>query len=98
MTNWKSQQIEGKYYLQFETDDKEKYRLVEEAAQMAIDGIKAICGTCAYAKHTTFGRSKIYVECTNQEHIEKFCKREIAKKRARTTRACKCYKMTELKK
>jgi hypothetical protein len=37
-TEWKSQQADGKYYLQFETDNKEKYMLVEKAAQMAIDG------------------------------------------------------------
>ena len=37
-TSWNSQQANGKYFLQFETDDKEKYKLVEKAAQMAIDG------------------------------------------------------------
>ena len=38
-TNWKSQQGNGIYSLQFETDDIEKYKLVEKASQMAIDGI-----------------------------------------------------------
>lgn len=37
-TFWKSQQGCGRYCLQFETEDKEKYRLIERAAQMAIDG------------------------------------------------------------
>ena len=37
-TWWNSQQGEGEYSLQFGTDDKEKYKLVEKAAQMAIDG------------------------------------------------------------
>ena len=37
-TEWKAQQGDGKYRLQFETDDKEKYKLVEKAAQMAVDG------------------------------------------------------------
>ena len=37
-TSWKSQQGDGKYALQFETDDKEKYKTVEKAAQRAIDG------------------------------------------------------------
>jgi hypothetical protein len=37
-TSWKSQQSKGRYALQFETDDKEKYKLVEKAAQMAMDG------------------------------------------------------------
>lgn len=37
-TSWKSQQGNGKYCLQFETSDREKYKLVERASQMAIDG------------------------------------------------------------
>lgn len=37
-TNWKAQQSAGDYRLQFQTDDKEKYKLVEKAAQMAVDG------------------------------------------------------------
>ncbi len=37
-TSWKSQQGDGEYALQFETDNKEKYKLVEKAAQMAVDG------------------------------------------------------------
>ena len=53
----------------------------------------AKCGTCAYAKPTTFGKSKCYVECTNKEHIEKFCRyRKISLKRQRTTPACIDYK------
>ena len=38
MTSWKSQIGQGKYSLQFETEDKEKYKIVEKAAQMAVDG------------------------------------------------------------
>lgn len=37
-TSWKSQQGNGVFALQFETDHKEKYKLVEWAAQMAVDG------------------------------------------------------------
>ena len=37
-TSWKSQQGDGTYRLQFETDDVEKYKLVEKTAQMAVDG------------------------------------------------------------
>ena len=37
-TSWKSQIGDGKYALQFETDDVEKYKLVEKSAQMAVDG------------------------------------------------------------
>lgn len=36
-TSWKSQQGNGLYALQFETDSKEKYKIVEAAAQRAID-------------------------------------------------------------
>ena len=36
-TEWKSQQGDGKYSLQFETDDREKYLLVEKAAQSVMD-------------------------------------------------------------
>lgn len=50
------------------------------------------CGSCLYAIPATFGKSKVYVECTNWEHIKKFCKREISLKRQRTTPACKHYK------
>lgn len=37
-TEWKSQQTDGKYSLQFETDNKETYKLMEKSAQMIIDG------------------------------------------------------------
>ena len=39
-TEWKSQQCfdEGKYYLQFETDDRDKFKFMEKAEQSAIDG------------------------------------------------------------
>lgn len=55
------------------------------------------CGSCAYAKPTTWGNkpSTCYVECTNKEHIEKFCKRPLSAKRIRTTPACKSYKPKE---
>ena len=38
---WKSQQTDGKYSLQFETDNKENYKLMEKVAQMIIDGKSA---------------------------------------------------------
>ena len=50
------------------------------------------CGTCMYSKPTTFGKSKCWVECTNQEHIKRFCKNELARKRQATNPACDCYK------
>ena len=50
------------------------------------------CGSCVYAKPTVaFGKSKCYVTCTNREHIERFCKREISTLRQRTNPACKNY-------
>ena len=37
MTSWKSQIEQGKYCLQFETNDYKKYKEVEKAAQKMID-------------------------------------------------------------
>lgn len=37
MTSWKSQIEQGKYCLQFETNDYEKYKVVEKAAQKMVD-------------------------------------------------------------
>lgn len=54
------------------------------------------CGSCIYAKPVVaFGESKCYVNCTNKEHIDKFCKREISTLRQRTHPACKNYKRKE---
>lgn len=51
------------------------------------------CGSCVYAKPViAFGKSKCYVNCTNKEHIERFCQREISTLRLRTNPACKKYK------
>lgn len=56
-TSWESQQGDGKYSLQFETDCKEKYKVVEKAAQMAVDGKTAAdvvpvvrCKDCKHAQ------------------------------------------------
>lgn len=58
--------------------------------------LKNKCGSCAYAMPTTFGNGTAYVECTNQEHIDKYCKRPISRIRQRTCPACRSYKeMTE---
>ena len=54
------------------------------------------CGSCVYAKPIiAFGKSKCYVQCTNREHIERFCTREISTLRQRTNLACKNYKERE---
>ena len=51
------------------------------------------CGSCIYAKPVVaFGASRCYVNCTNKEHIERFCHREISTLRQRTHPACKSYK------
>ena len=44
-TSWKSQQDlnEGKYYLQFETNDREKYKQIEKLCQELISSPKAKC-------------------------------------------------------
>ena len=54
-TDWKSQQSDGKYSLQFETDNKEKYKLVEKAAQMAVDG-KTPCDNAYIGKEKVLSR------------------------------------------
>lgn len=36
-TGWNSQQGGGKYAIQFETDDRDLYKLVEKACQLAMD-------------------------------------------------------------
>lgn len=43
-TSWKAQQDlkTGKYYLQFETDDKEKYKQIEKLCQELVDDKNSI--------------------------------------------------------
>ena len=55
------------------------------------------CGGCKYAEPTTFGKSKVYVRCTNEEHVKRYCHRPISVKRQRTQPACKSYKCKETK-
>jgi hypothetical protein len=50
------------------------------------------CRTCVYAKPIIHGKSKCYIECTHQAHIEKIRTRKISAIRPRTNPACKCYK------
>jgi hypothetical protein len=58
--------------------------------------LKGKCGSCIYAKPTTFGNSTIYVECTNIEHLARFCcNHEFSKKRQRTHKGCKNYKFKD---
>lgn len=56
-----------------------------------ISELKNKCGSCVYAVPSTFGNGTCYVECTNQEHIAKYCKRPISRIRQRTAPACRSY-------
>lgn len=51
------------------------------------------CGNCKFAISTTWGNkpSDSYVECTNAEHIAKYCKRPLSAKRPKSTHSCKSY-------
>ena len=40
MTGWNSQQGGRKYAIQFETDDRDLYKLVEKACQLAMDQVE----------------------------------------------------------
>ena len=62
--------------------------------------LKDKCGSCFYAKPVTegFGGSKCYVECTCEEHLNRYRHwdgREIKAVRARTRYACNEYKPKE---
>ena len=52
------------------------------------------CGDCAFAIRGTWGgkTSDLYVECTNEEHIKKWCKNDTARTRQKTHLACKNFK------
>lgn len=69
---WKSQQSDGKYSLQFETDDIEKYRFVEKAAQMAVDGKTTVgivhCKDCRSYSKATHECNRFYRYCENYDY------------------------------
>ena len=67
-------------------------RLKETNKETPPTDLKNKCGSCVYAVPTVFGKVRTYVECTNQEHVERYCHREITRKRQRTQQACKSYK------
>ena len=52
------------------------------------------CGTCIYSKPVERpGKATIWVECTNEEHLKKYCTSyEGTKFRPKNTHACKSYK------
>ena len=53
--------------------------------------LKGKCGSCIYAIPASSGKSRVYVECTNVEHLGQWCKRQISYKRQRTHKGCKRY-------
>lgn len=54
--------------------------------------LRGKCGSCEYAKPGEWGKSKVYVCCTNKEHLACYSRNRITPLRPRTTRACKRYK------
>ena len=84
-TNWKSQQGEGKFALQFETDSKEKYRLVEKAAQMAMDGkteadfVEVVrCKDCKHKEKTTNEYCKFWYKfCASDNNFCSYGERKV---------------------
>jgi MinD superfamily P-loop ATPase len=78
-TEWKSQQGDGKYCLQFETDNKERYLLVEKAAQMAVDGKGADvvevtrCKDCQHCKAMGNGTTMVCLKQTAYKKPNDFC-------------------------
>lgn len=56
------------------------------------------CGGCAHSAPTTvYGGSKCYVECKNQEHLQRHCNNrgKYASIHARTAKGCKLYTAKE---
>ena len=60
MTSWNSQSGEGMYSIQFETDDRELYKIVEKACKEAIDRSRA-------KKLITFDDGSTAYEVTDDE-------------------------------
>ena len=68
-TEWKSQQGEGKFALQFETDDVQKYKLVEKAAQMAMDGkTEADFVEVVYCRNCEYNENGVCIHPDNITH------------------------------
>lgn len=61
-TSWKSQISKDHYSLQFETDDKEKYKAMEKAAQIILDGGKLELKTAVWHEDTEYYDDD-YSEC-----------------------------------
>ena len=80
------------------TEECKSLKSVIEVQKTQIENLKrktgGMCGTCIYSKPAKWGKksSGAYVECTNAEHIEKYCRRhENSRIRQRTAPACKSY-------
>lgn len=92
-TSWNGQICngEGKYYIQFETDNKKLYRLVEKACQNAMDiaysrenkppKYKSICKICGEAVfHEDITSDGICVSCDNKLEKTKYTEKEFIEK------------------
>lgn len=70
-TSWNSQQSKTKYYLQFETNNKELYKTIEKAAQAAVDAAAALKDPTTSIKITKGNPQEYFVEFqkTVQYHV-----------------------------
>lgn len=83
MVSWNAQIGEGKYTLQFETDNRDLFRLVEQACQIAVDRNelarlreKKSCEDCAHYDEQYGYDMPQCAECgppTFPYHVRKFC-------------------------
>lgn len=80
------------------TEDCDALTATIETLRAEIKYLKRItadrCGTCMYAKPVQRpGKTTIWVECTNEEHLRKYCTNyEGTKYRPKYTHACKSYR------
>lgn len=79
------------------TEDYKALEIVVDALRQENKYLKRVssnrCGTCKYSKPVKrTGKKTIWVECTNREHLSKYCTSyEGTKFRPKNTHACKNY-------
>lgn len=80
------------------TEECKSLKSVIEVQKAQLENLRkkagGMCGTCVYSKTAKWGKKTTgaFVECTNAEHIKKYCGRsENSKIRQRTAPACKSY-------
>lgn len=74
------------------------WRKADKVEKQPVD-LSFKCGSCKFAKPTAeyFGGSCCYVECTNERHLLRYCKRDISRIRQRTQKCCKLYEIGVMK-